>query len=150
MFILPRSWVIMLLYDSFTIALRYSVKLTFSQFARELQRMNNLASIVTRSRNLTENGNWTKCRTFRVRSQIETEDQMNRTCRTVLDLPGQKSNWNSRRSGRCSLKSGSLNILGGWSFHPILRFCFSRTRPLWYLIISINFISCQFSSFFSK
>ena len=34
MFILPHSWLIMLLYDSFTIALRYSVKLPFSQFAR--------------------------------------------------------------------------------------------------------------------
>ena len=34
MFILPHSWVIMLLYDCFTIALRYSVKLAFSQFTR--------------------------------------------------------------------------------------------------------------------
>ena len=46
------------------------------------------------------------------------------------------------------LRIGLLKYPGGWSFHPILRFCFSRTRLLWYFLISINFISCQFTSFF--
>ena len=64
----------------------------------------------------------------------------------VSDLPGQKSNWNWR-IGQCFCL---LKYPGGWSFYPILRFSFSRTRPLWYFLISINFISCQFSSFFSK
>ena len=45
MFILPHSWVIMLLYDSFTIALRYSVKLPFSQFAREYNHVSSPVAI---------------------------------------------------------------------------------------------------------
>ena len=48
------------------------------------------------------------------------------------------------------LRIGLLKYPGGWSFHPILRFCFSRIWPLRYFLISINFISCQFSSFSSS
>ena len=89
-------------------------------------------------------------RTFRVRSQTGTEDE------ELRDGPDLSRGVGPSGSGvklelktwLSSLESGSLNILGGWSFDPILRFCFSRTRPLWYFLISINFISCQFTSFF--
>ena len=48
------------------------------------------------------------------------------------------------------LRIGLLNYPGGWSFHTVLRVCFFRTCPLRYFLISINFISFQFSSFFFK
>ena len=108
-------------------------------------KANNSVSVTTSTTNTSDVGNLTR----------ELDDgnlrrELHHGNWQVSDLPGQKSNWNCLRSGpdlsrgvgpsrsevKLELKKwpellriGLLKYPGGWSFRPILRFCFSRTYP---------------------
>ena len=96
-----------------------------TRFREQLQTRTLLMS-GTWPRELTTGTN--KCLTFRVRSQIETEDEGGPDLSRGVGPSGSEVKLELNK-WLVLLGIGLLKYPGGWSFPPILRFCFSRTWP---------------------